>query len=131
MHPKEISGGDFCRCEGTEQLRLQIFGNQCLMLIDTDEFQVLVENPMKNSRRRMCHVRGRELFIFYASVFKKVLSRFAGICPGADAFPAVPKVTQEPTSCPQIRLITPEGLMDIVITGVSLCSSFISYHIFS
>ena len=84
-----------------------------------------LENPMKNSRRRMCHVRGRELFIFYASVFKKVLSRFAGICPGADAFPAVPKVTQEPTSCPQIRLITPAGLMDIVITGVSLCSSFI------
>lgn len=57
-----------------------------------------LENPMKNSRRRMCHVRGRELFIFYESVFKKVLSRFAGICPGADAFPAVPKVTQEPTS---------------------------------
>ena len=21
MHPKEISGGGFCRCEGTEQLR--------------------------------------------------------------------------------------------------------------
>ena len=36
--------------------------------------------------------------VIYASVCRNVLNRFAGICPGADAFPAVPKVTQEPTS---------------------------------
>lgn len=28
-----------------------------------------LENPMKNSRRRMCHVRGRELFHFLCKRF--------------------------------------------------------------
>ena len=38
-------------------------------------------------------------------------------CPGAEACPTVPKVTQEPNTCPQTRLTAPRDPMDMVITG--------------
>ena len=50
---------------------------------------------------------------------KKRARSAAGSWPGADAFPAVPKVAQEPKMLPQTRLTAPWAPMDMVITGVS------------
>ena len=48
----------------------------------------------------------------------------AGSWPGAEAFPAVAKVRQEPNNSPLMRLMAPRRPMDIVMTGVFGCSSF-------
>ena len=40
------------------------------------------------------------------------LKSLASICPGADAFPAVPKVSAEPNVSPQIRLTSPVPAID-------------------
>ena len=48
------------------------------------------------------------------------------ICPGADAFPAAPKVRAEPNTSPHSLLITPVPAIDIVIIGRSAYFEYIS-----